>query len=471
MNVTAAEIRPHLRDADLQELLASGGSFESWERLVLELAKEWHEDWTERLTFAAPEIAGRATKLWPHILKHHLDRERRDRSYAARHSLHGRDWRAVATAHDALSPWRHPHALGSEALEKMELGEAVPPGLVLDGQLVAQTLAVAIHETLAERADITAYSRLRAAGADRATATAFMTLMKVLTPDVDHEIVRLGAAASLHRTAQDVAPSPERDILTTTVAVVRGHGKLHADLLGLPPAEVEWVGRAALGPAPRTSIVGHEGQTDQGQLLALEGLVAMTVPDEVWERITILTPPAAQRRLVELAVELDTDDDLAAALRALADALDDASDSSRPLAEHVGQHPAPRHLTGELVSGRRVYEAAPPGVPMPPVAFGKFGRSLRVRPLADAEGRHVGYAAFDPLSREFRGRPLWAAYDLAGQLVGHLEEDEGGWRYYAGLPKGGFVTAPQTLAKSAVAEAMADDKKPSEESEGDSLEG
>jgi hypothetical protein len=446
MNVTAAEIRPYLRDADLLDLATTGGTFETWERMVEALAGEWHEDWAERLTFAAPEIAKRANWLWPAVVKSVFDRERRDRAFVARRDLHSRDWRSASEATSELVPWRDSRALGSEVAEKLKVSEQIPAALVLDGSLVAQTLAIAIHETLAETEDISAYSRLRAAGADRETAVALATLATVLTPNLNEEVVELGVVAAqflklIHSGNPEL--EAECDILTTTVAVVRGHGHLRADLLEVTPREAERAGRAVAGDSPVAGAVSHQSQSGEKHVLALDGLVAVHLPDEIFARIKNLTPAAAQRRLEELAVEFADDEDLFEALRSLAEALAPAKDAQHSLADFLGS-PAEAIVTGQLVHGSRVYEAAPRNHAAPLVS-GKAERQVRVRALSDSEGRHVGFAAFDPLSREFRGRALWAVYDLAGKLVGRLEEDEGGLRFRSGLPTGGFVSVPITI--------------------------
>jgi len=77
---------------------------------------------------------------------------------------------------------------------------------------------------------------------------------------------------------------------------------------------------------------------------------------------------------------------------------------------------------------------------------GNRGRTFVCRPHAGADGRAAGYAGFDPLSREFRGRPLRAFYGLDGTRLGRLERHEGGWQVVMGEPGGGFVTAPETIA-------------------------
>jgi len=266
MNVSAGEIRLHLRDADLLDLAVTGGTFETWQRMVLALAGEWHEDWTERLTFAAPEIARRANQLWPAVVKSTLDRGRRDRAFAARRDLQGRDGRAISEAASELAPWRNPQALGSEVSEKLGMGEPIPAALVLDGRLAAQALAVAIHESLSETEDLSAFSRLRAAGADRESAVALATLTSVLTSELDVEAVKLGAVAAYFLKpvkSEDVETEAERDLLTTTVAVVRGHGRLRADLLEVTPESAELVGRAVAGESSSVSPVSHQGLAER----------------------------------------------------------------------------------------------------------------------------------------------------------------------------------------------------------------
>lgn len=111
-------------------------------------------------------------------------------------------------------------------------------------------------------------------------------------------------------------------------------------------------------------------------------------------------------------------------------------------AEALGME-APEAATAALQPGMKVYRTAPEGR-RPLVCAGRNGRTVRCRPVAGPDGASVGYLAFDALSREFKGRPLYAVYALDGSRYGYAWA-EGRPVVRRGEPEQGFMTAPETI--------------------------
>jgi hypothetical protein len=112
-------------------------------------------------------------------------------------------------------------------------------------------------------------------------------------------------------------------------------------------------------------------------------------------------------------------------------------------AEALGMETPDLHV--DRLRQGRLFHAAPRGKrPARVLCRGKFGRLIRCRAVADAKGALVGYLAFDPLSREVGGRPLFAAYGLEGKREGYAWADEPSyWR--AGRPEQGFTSVPESI--------------------------
>ncbi len=102
--------------------------------------------------------------------------------------------------------------------------------------------------------------------------------------------------------------------------------------------------------------------------------------------------------------------------------------------------------TGAFQPGSPLYRASTRGaVPTAIFCAGKRGRPLRCRAVASTDGTVVGYRAFDLLSRELGGRPVYALYDLEGQRYGYAWTEDGAV-VRSGTPPQGFMTAPETIS-------------------------
>jgi hypothetical protein len=98
----------------------------------------------------------------------------------------------------------------------------------------------------------------------------------------------------------------------------------------------------------------------------------------------------------------------------------------------------------EFKPGMKVYRAVMGNRRRPVMCEGKNGRTVRCRVVAGPSGAFVGYLAYDALSREFGGRPLYAAYALNGDRYGYAWADERPV-IRSGQPEQGFKTALERI--------------------------
>lgn len=113
-------------------------------------------------------------------------------------------------------------------------------------------------------------------------------------------------------------------------------------------------------------------------------------------------------------------------------------------AEALGIEPAELRAAA-FRSGDLLLRAAPNGKRKADIlCYGKRGRTLRCRAIANADGALVGYRAFDPLSRELGGRALYALYDFAGNRFGYAWADRLAIAR-PGAPPQDFFTAPPRI--------------------------
>lgn len=169
-----------------------------------------------------------------------------------------------------------------------------------------------------------------------------------------------------------------------------------------------------------------------------------SLPEAWHERFAHLTAAAAAEELARLSSDprLGHDDRAMAAFAADAAVAHPAA-SRISFAEALGLEAQP--LRFDRLRHERLLRAAPRGRhPAKVLCQGKHGRLIRCRAVADARGAMVGWLAFDPLSREIGGRPVFAAYGLDGARQGYAWADEPVfWR--AGRPGQGFISAPETI--------------------------
>lgn len=113
-------------------------------------------------------------------------------------------------------------------------------------------------------------------------------------------------------------------------------------------------------------------------------------------------------------------------------------------AEALGIEPAELR-TDAFRPGETLFRAVPRRRhPATVICYGKRGRALRCRAVANADGALVGYRAFDPLSRELGTKPLYALYGLDGRRYGYAWADHHAV-VFLGTPKQGFASAPETV--------------------------
>lgn len=164
------------------------------------------------------------------------------------------------------------------------------------------------------------------------------------------------------------------------------------------------------------------------------------------ERLAHLTASEAAAALDGEASDPRLDGRRRVRLLALADALRrHPSAHAVACAEALGLE-APEIRIAELRPGMKLYRAAPDGRRRPTVCEGRNGRPVRCRTVAAADGAIVGHLAYDALSREFRGRALYAVYARDGRRYGYAWSDERPV-VRMGEPEQGFMTAPERIAE------------------------
>ncbi len=213
-----------------------------------------------------------------------------------------------------------------------------------------------------------------------------------------------------------------------------------------PPAE-------AAGPLCALAVASGDADPeayddDRPMTLIADGATPVHLPFGFLKKFLPLTIEAARRRFEVIANDPKTGSALRAKCAALADVAGRLARAgwrtNRSFGAMLGIRFSPR--PGEIRDGMRLHDAVPSGSFAARIAWtGKRGRKMTAGALADDDGAPVGYAAYDPLSRELRGRDLHAVYTLGGVRIGHLSFDECGKRLILGDPDGGFVTAPGVI--------------------------
>jgi hypothetical protein len=254
----------------------------------------------------------------------------------------------------------------------------------------------------------------------------------------DEAILFLGAASvvSLKRTKE-----PERPAVTASRHLAETMRERNAARLGLWEAHDDgWI--RLLGAAAAISVFG------KGNLHAVPRKAPAAQFDlpEAWHaRLAALTAAEAVVELDRLANDPRLGEDERATAELAADAVRSHPGVGRVSFAEASGLPDEPLRTAAMRPGR-LYRAAPRGKSYPArlTCRGARGRLVRCRAVADARGALTGYLAYDPLSREIGGRPLFAAYGLDGRRNGYAWADEPAyWR--AGAPQQGFRTAPESI--------------------------
>ncbi len=252
--------------------------------------------------------------------------------------------------------------------------------------------------------------------------------------------VLLGSAAraslSVRRSEVPAAPSA----LNLLAEEMKARNRLRSEIFGvLEGDEDRLFGASAIGAVLSTAIVRRRSiRTSPAPLLGL-------ILPEAWvERFAHLTAADAAGELERLAVDPRLHRDAQVAAEFASGVVKAHPAVVRvSFAEALGLQPPP--LRFDRLPIGRLFRAAPRGKrPARMLCRGKNGRLIRCRAVADTTGAMVGYVAFDPLSREYGGRPLFAAYGLDGQRQGYAWADETLYRW-AGVPEQGFVSVPESI--------------------------
>jgi hypothetical protein len=308
-----------------------------------------------------------------------------------------------------------------------------------DGAALWDGAARPLASELAGHARTRGHGRLAAALA--ALAAAMHLKGRALAAAAPADPFLLGAAASaLLRDAPKRVPSSVAR-LRSLVARVASLNAARAALWGVLDAEAaRRMGAAAAFAVFGKGSVAFPAASARARPDAALRLCAATVG-----RLAHLTAAEAAARLDEEAADPRVDAALRRRHETLASALRRRADAHAiACAEAAGIEPPDVRL-GAFAPGMRTYIAAPGGRSRALTAAGKRGRPVRCRAVAGADGAHVGYLAYDALSREFGGRPLYAAYAHDGSRYGYAWADEGRPVIRLGEPEQGFMTAPARI--------------------------
>ncbi len=462
--MNARELRRHFTDADLAALMhdADAGFRALLDRLGREgTLPKFSKDVRDRIavrsarllapteTFPAPLHAAAADAAW----------YRRGRAHA--------EWLAHAGCL---------RAAGSLAFHRQER-KALPPVDLTDGHAVAQALCVAIREITIpgiseaqsrlggeaqvafarERHGVAIWERAlrpllpefarnaRNHGLEReAAARASLVAAAALTGRAADRVAlshMLGAAASV-LLKQGSIPAVSRQ---TSAALRLAADAVSGNALRLSMYELTSGEARLLGAASACAAFGKGNLRFRESSAAPAWFSSELLPEAWKERYGHLTAAAVAAELHRHSADPRIDEtERALAIGAAQLAGHRAGARRISFADALGFDPGP--LRTAVFAPGRLFDAAPKGRwSAPRICRGKHGRSVRCRAVADASGALVGYLAFDPLSREFGGRPLFAAYGLDGRRAGYAWADETPAYGRAGAPLQGFVTVPEAL--------------------------
>lgn len=385
------------------------------------------------------------------------------------------DWKTRASAAARLSedgawtPWSVAGSLGADAAD----GSAAP-----DDARSASAILIAARETLAPglaerharlqgparaafgherdaasywdeaaRPVVAEFARnARAHGADRrSSALRALSAAAHLKGDAMHPssspdpFLMGAAAASLIRETPKAREGGNASALRSLARDVASMNAVRASM---------WDGAAAeatrlMGAAAACAAFGR-GTCAAPLALAAAPDVRAHLPTARIARVARMTAMGGAEALEDEAADPRLDADARRRLETVADALRrHPAAHAVSCAEALGMD-APPERASELRFGMRVYRAVSGDRRRHAVHEGKHGRAVRCRAIAGPDGTMVGHLAFDALSREFGGRPLYAAYALDGRRYGYAWADERPI-IRRGEPEQGFMTAPERI--------------------------
>lgn len=383
------------------------------------------------------------------------------------------DWKARATAASRLAeagawmPWSVAGSLGSSmaaapghddtrlasaifvaARETLAVGLAERHERLRGsaGAALAHERDGAAHWDAAARPLISEFARnARAHGADRtssalrALAAAVHVKGRALQAASTEDPFLIGsAAASLLRerseASEDGAPSALEELTQVIATLNDARTELWDD------ADMETSRR--MGAAAAFAAFGRGTVSAPLPLAAGNPVAFMHPPADVLDRYAILTASETAAALDDESADPRLDARRSRRLATLADALRrHPAAYAVSCAEALGAEASEARVAG-LKPGMKVYRTVA-GRRRVFTCAGKNGRTVRCRAIA-ADGAHVGYLAYDALSREFGGRPLYAVYGPEGGRYGYAWAD-GRPIVRRGEPEQGFVTAPECI--------------------------
>ncbi len=382
------------------------------------------------------------------------------------------DWRERARAAEALirsGAWTSPRLLGSLApsLSRtmlrghdgadaavasaviIALREAIVPGFEEQEEGLRRDDGVSVwkkkwHALLGHVAgNSRAHGATREGAALNALATTAILEGEALCANDAHRALALGLGAAASHLVRPEAAAASKDTQALS-ALVDALAEQNGVRLGF------WDGYAIedvrhLGAAAAAAAMGRGRVSELKSNSLRSATVAFRLPERWHERFSHVAASDAAEVLERQA----SDPRAAEAERLMAEALAETlrahpNGEAVSFAEALGIE-ASELRTNTIRDGESLYRAVPRRRhPMSVICYGKRGRALRCRAVANADGALVGYRAFDPLSRELGARPLYALYTLDGRRYGYAWAEQQTIAY-PGAPKQGFASAPEMI--------------------------
>jgi len=251
----------------------------------------------------------------------------------------------------------------------------------------------------------------------------------------------LGAAAS---TLLRATPAKRE---SATVSAIKGLARYGASLNAIrasmwEDADPETTRR--MGAAAAFAAFGRGTAAAPRSRAARAPDVRAHLPIETLGRFAYMTADEAADALDDEASDPRLDAGRRRGLETIADALRHHPAAHAVTCAEALDMEAPEERASELRPGMKVYRAVSGNRRRHAIHEGKHGRTVRCRAIAGPDGAIVGHLAFDALSREFGGRPLFAAYALDGRRYGYAWADERPV-IRRGEPEQGFMTAPERI--------------------------
>ncbi|HTK59807.1 MAG TPA: hypothetical protein VL283_01240, partial [Candidatus Baltobacteraceae bacterium] len=262
---------------------------------------------------------------------------------------------------------------------------------------------------------------------------------KAMASDAPTDAFMLGAAASSLLRGGVPATSEDAPILESLVRRVASLNDVRETIWDGADAE----SMRLMGAAAAFAAFGKGRLSKPYVRPARKPGILAHLPSELG-RLAHLTAAEAATALEDAAADPRLGPDRRRRLETIAEALRLHPSAHAVSCAEALEMDEPDVRTSGFEPGMNVYRAVPDGRRRMRVCEGKNGRPVRCRTVASADGAIVGSLAYDALSREFGGRPLYAAYALDGNRYGYAWADERPV-IRRGEPEQGFRTAPERI--------------------------